>query len=59
MVLKSGLSKPGLGSSAAVTVAVCKAILKFHDFDIDSVRSHQARFMKLRALDVPKNLACF
>ncbi|MFH1254422.1 MAG: hypothetical protein V1646_03260 [bacterium] len=33
----SNFSKPGLGSSAAVTVAVCKAILKFHDFDIDSV----------------------
>ncbi len=28
--------KPGLGSSAAVTVAVCKSILKFHDFNIDS-----------------------
>lgn len=32
----SNFVKPGLGSSAAVTVAVCKAILKFHDFDIDS-----------------------
>ena len=33
----SNFVKPGLGSSAAVTVAVCKAILKFHDLDIDSV----------------------
>jgi phosphomevalonate kinase len=29
-------AKPGLGSSAAVTVAVCKAILKFHGFDLAS-----------------------
>lgn len=34
---KSKFAKPGLGSSAAVTVAVCKAILKFHDFYIDLI----------------------
>ena len=37
--VKPGLIKPGLGSSAAVVVAVCKAILKFHDFDADSVKN--------------------
>ena len=32
----SRVAKPGLGSSAAVAVAVCKAILKFHGFDYGS-----------------------
>ncbi len=36
---KFSFCKPGLGSSAAVVVAVCKAILKFHDFDTDSVKN--------------------
>ncbi|MFA6990756.1 MAG: phosphomevalonate kinase [Candidatus Babeliales bacterium] len=40
----SNFVKPGLGSSAAVTVAVCKAILKFHDIDIYSVKNLELVF---------------
>ncbi len=38
-------SKPGLGSSAAVTVAVCMAILKFHRFEVEPICLFKLAFL--------------